>query len=51
MGGTVIVQDERTSQFYGMPGAAVQTGSVDFVLPLEDIPSALVTLVGTGEAT
>ena len=49
MGGTVIVQDERTSQFYGMPGAAVQTGSVDFVLPLDEIPPALVTLVGTGD--
>src|ERR1700741_1025375 len=34
MGGTVIVQDERTSQFYGMPGAAVKTGCVAFVLPL-----------------
>jgi two-component system chemotaxis response regulator CheB len=51
MGGTVIVQDQRTSQFYGMPGAAVQTGSVDFVLPLDEISAALVTLVGTGEAT
>ena len=49
MGGTVIAQDENTSQFYGMPGAAVQTGSVDFVLPLDEIPSALVTLVGMGE--
>ena len=47
MGGTVIVQDEKTSQFYGMPGAAVQTGSVDFVLALDDISPALVTLVGT----
>ena len=50
MGGTVIVQDEKSSQFFGMPGAAVQTGSVDFVLPLDDIPPALVTLVGTGDA-
>jgi chemotaxis response regulator CheB len=32
-----------------MPGAAMQTGSVDFVLPLEEIPSALVTLVVTGD--
>jgi two-component system chemotaxis response regulator CheB len=49
MGGTVIVQDEKTSEFFGMPGAAMQTGSVDFVLPLEEIPSALVTLVVTGD--
>jgi two-component system chemotaxis response regulator CheB len=51
MGGTVIAQDERTSQFHGMPGAAVQTGSVDFVLPLDEIPAALATLVAMGEAT
>src|SRR5574341_1134961 len=41
MGGTVIVQDEKTFEFFGMPGTALQTGSVDFVLPLEEIPSAL----------
>jgi two-component system chemotaxis response regulator CheB len=51
MGGTVIAQDEKTSQFYGMPGAAVLTGSVDFVLPLDEIPSALATLVAPGNAT
>lgn len=48
MGGTVIAQDEETSEFFGMPGAAIQSGSVDFVLPLREIPSALVTLVMTG---
>jgi two-component system, chemotaxis family, protein-glutamate methylesterase/glutaminase len=45
MGGTVIAQDEGTSEFFGMPAAAIQTGSVDFVLPLEDISSALISLV------
>jgi two-component system chemotaxis response regulator CheB len=45
MGGTNIVQDQKTSAFYGMPRAAIETGTVDFVLPLEDIASALVTLV------
>ncbi len=43
MGGTVIVQ--QGAQFSGMPSAALQTGAVDFVLPLEEISSALVTLV------
>jgi two-component system chemotaxis response regulator CheB len=49
MGGTVIAQDERTSEFFGMPNAAIQTGSVDFILPLTEIPPALVTLVMTGD--
>jgi two-component system, chemotaxis family, protein-glutamate methylesterase/glutaminase len=51
MGGTVIVQDEQSAEFYGMPGAATQTGCVDFVLPLDEIASALVTLVSTGEVS
>ncbi len=45
MGGTVIAQDEDTAQFFGMPGAAIQSGSVDFTLPLDQISRALVTLV------
>jgi two-component system chemotaxis response regulator CheB len=50
MGGTVIVQDEKTSEFFGMPGAAIQTGNVDFILPLAEISPALVTLVMKGDA-
>lgn len=50
MGGTVIAQDEATADFFGMPSAAIHSGSVDFVLPLDEIPAALVTLVMTGEA-
>ena len=49
MGGTVIAQDEVTSEFYGMPQAAIKTGSVDFILGLDEIASALVTLVMKGE--
>lgn len=45
MGGTVIVQDRQTSEFFGMPGAAIETGVADFVLPLSDISSMLITLV------
>jgi two-component system, chemotaxis family, protein-glutamate methylesterase/glutaminase len=44
-GGTVIVQDEATSEFFSMPSAAIRTGAVDFVLSMVEIPSALVTLV------
>jgi two-component system chemotaxis response regulator CheB len=45
MGGTVIVQDEKTAEFFGMPGAVIQTGQTDFILPLGEIASALVSLV------
>lgn len=47
MGGTVLAQDENTSDFFGMPGAAIATGDVDFVLPLQEIPAALATLAGS----
>jgi two-component system chemotaxis response regulator CheB len=45
MGGTVIVQDDKSAEFAGMPSSAIKTGDVDFVLPLAEISSALVTLV------
>jgi two-component system chemotaxis response regulator CheB len=45
MGGKVIAQDEKSSEFFGMPGAAIQTGHVDLVVPLGDIPATLVRLV------
>ncbi|MEV1018770.1 chemotaxis protein CheB [Streptomyces sp. NPDC050264] len=44
-GGTVIAQDPRTAEFRGMPEAAVGTGAVDFVLPLEEIPAVIRGLV------
>ncbi len=45
MGGTVIAQDEATAKYFGMPGAAIEAGAVDFVLALAEIAPALVTLV------
>lgn len=51
MGGTVLAEDQKTAEFSGMPGAAIQTGDVDFILPLEEIAPALVTLVMRGETT
>ena len=50
MGGTVIVQDQNTAEFYGMPDAAQKTGVVDFVLPLEEIAPALEKLVHVEDA-
>ncbi len=49
MGGTVIAQDKESSEFFGMPGTAIQSGVVDFILPLEEIAPALVTLVIQGD--
>ncbi|OLC64450.1 MAG: chemotaxis protein CheB [Actinobacteria bacterium 13_1_20CM_2_65_11] len=46
-GGTVIAQDEDTSEFFSMPSAAIRTGVVDFVLPLDEISTALLNLLGT----
>jgi two-component system, chemotaxis family, protein-glutamate methylesterase/glutaminase len=45
MGGTVIAQDETSAEFSSMPQAAIATKCVDFILPLDEIPSALITLV------
>jgi two-component system chemotaxis response regulator CheB len=45
VGGTVLVQDPETAEFGGMPDAAVNSGSVDFVLDLAEIAPALITLV------
>ncbi len=44
-GGTTIAQDEATSEHFGMPQAAISTGSIDFILPLQDIPPAITALV------
>lgn len=49
-GGTVIVQDVKTSEFVGMPAAALEAAPADFVLPLEEIAPALQTLVAAREA-
>jgi two-component system chemotaxis response regulator CheB len=44
-GGTVVAQDEASSEFFGMPSAAIKTGAVDFILPLNEIPAKVVSLV------
>jgi len=45
MGGTVIAQDQATSEFFGMPSAAIRTGAVDSILPLSQIAPDLIALV------
>ncbi len=48
MGGTVIAQDQDSAEFFGMPSAAIKSGHADFVLRLDEIASALTTLVAEG---
>lgn len=43
-GGPTVAQDEATSAVFGMPRAAIELGAVDRVLPLDEIPRALVEL-------
>lgn len=49
-GGMVIAQDEASAEFFGMPGAAIQTGAADLVLPLQSIAPALLRLTSGGTA-
>jgi two-component system chemotaxis response regulator CheB len=41
-GASIIVQDEKTSVVWGMPGSVEASGNVDMVLPLNRIPQAVV---------
>lgn len=43
-GGVNIVQDPGQAEYSMMPRSAIEHGSVDFVLPLEQIPEKLVSL-------
>ncbi len=47
-GGRVIAQDRHTSQDFSMPETAIETGDVDFILPLDRIAAKLVELVAAG---
>ncbi len=44
-GAATIAQDETTSAVYGMPKAAVELGAAEQVLPLPQIPAAVLALV------
>lgn len=47
LGGITIAQDQDSSAIYGMPKAAVDTGSVDYVMPLNKIGAKLVKLLNS----
>lgn len=44
--GYIIAQDEKTCTVYGMPKAAVQTGVVDEVVPLDEIAKKIMMFLG-----
>jgi len=46
-GGVVIAQDAATADHSGMPQAAIETGAVEYVLPLDEIGPALTALART----
>jgi two-component system CheB/CheR fusion protein len=47
--GLVLVQEEATATYTGMPRSAIQTGVVDYVLPAEEMPAQLLAyLQGAG---
>lgn len=43
-GGTTIAQDEKSSAIFGMPKVAIDSGSIDKVLPLDKIGDELVQI-------
>jgi len=45
-GGSTLAQDRESSTIFGMPKAAIKRGVVDEVLPLSEIPRAIVEAVG-----
>jgi two-component system, chemotaxis family, protein-glutamate methylesterase/glutaminase len=46
-GGTVIAEDPQLAEFKGMPEAAIASGAVDFILPLDEIATVIRGLVET----
>jgi len=49
-GGTVLCESPDTAQFNGMPLSAMRTGTVDHVLPPEEIALAIAALVRASDA-
>ncbi len=45
-GGRVLIQDEATSVVWGMPGAVARAGLAEAVLPLAELPAAILQRCG-----
>ena len=48
VGGIVIAQTPEEAECAGMPTAAIQTGAVDYIVPIDDIAALLTRLTGRG---
>src|SRR5690606_23189224 len=46
-GGLIVVQDPNDAEYDGMPQSALATGIIDMVLPLDEIPAALLRVTKT----
>ena len=44
-GGLVMVQEESSAKFSGMPHSAIGTGLADFILPASEMPGALLKFI------
>lgn len=44
-GGTVLVQDDKSAKFDGMPRSSIATGMVDFVLSPAEMPDKLISYI------
>jgi two-component system CheB/CheR fusion protein len=44
-GGMTMAQEEKQAQYAGMPRSAIDTGLVDFILPVEKMPKELIKYV------
>ena len=49
--GATIAQDEETSAVFGMPKRAIDTGSVDEVLSIDDIPEGILDAARDGRSS
>nr|WP_320192053.1 chemotaxis protein CheB [uncultured Desulfobacter sp.] len=44
-GGLVIAQDPKTVQYGDMPQSAIETGMVDLILPIKEMPNAILKFI------
>ncbi len=44
-GAKTVIQDEQSSIVWGMPGAAFKLGCTDYILPLDEVASKIISLV------